>query len=74
MAIIDALRTSRATAEQIRRRGTTGGLDTTIKDKPQPGCPRTCAFPVAKQRRHGSRHCYCCLRTSSFAAGIHGAG
>jgi transposase len=37
--IVDALGTSRATVERIRRRFATGGLDAAITDKPQPGRP-----------------------------------
>jgi len=38
--IVDALGTSRATVERVRRRFATDGLDAAIKDKPQPGRPR----------------------------------
>jgi transposase len=38
--IVNALGTSRATVERIRRRFATGGLDAAITDRPQPGRPR----------------------------------
>lgn len=39
--IVDALGTSRATVERIRRRFASDGLDGAIHDKPQPGRPRS---------------------------------
>jgi|SRR5579872_534131 len=47
--IVDALGTSRATVERIRRRFATEGLDAAIKDKPQKGRPRALS---SKQAAH----------------------
>ena len=47
--IVDALGTSRATVERVRRRFATEGLDAAIKDKPQKGCPRAL---TSKQAAH----------------------
>lgn len=47
--IVDALGTSRATVERMRRRFATSGLDGAIKDKPQPGRPHALS---AKQAGH----------------------
>jgi transposase len=47
--IVDALGTSRATVERIRRRYATEGLDAAIKDKPQKGRPRALS---SKQAAH----------------------
>jgi transposase len=47
--IVDALGTSRATVERVRRRFATGGLDAAIKDKPQAGRPRALS---SKQAAH----------------------
>jgi len=38
--IVEALGTSRATVERVRRRFATGGLDAAVTDEPQPGRPR----------------------------------
>jgi transposase len=47
--IVDALGTSRATVERVRRRFAIEGLDAAIKDKPQKGRPRTLS---SKQAAH----------------------
>lgn len=47
--IVDALGTSRATVERVRRRFATGGFDAAIKDKPQKGRPRALS---SKQAAH----------------------
>jgi transposase len=47
--IVDALGTSRATVERIRRRYTTEGLDAAVKDRPQKGRPRALS---SKQAAH----------------------
>jgi transposase len=47
--IVDALGTSRATVERIRRRFATEGLDAAVKDKPQKGRPRALS---SKQAAH----------------------
>jgi transposase len=47
--IVEALGTSRATVERVRRRFATGGLDAAIKDKPQKGRPRALS---SKQAAH----------------------
>jgi transposase len=45
----EALGTSRATVERVRRRFATGGQDAAIRDKPQPGRPRALS---SKQAAH----------------------
>lgn len=47
--IVEALGTSRATVERVRRRFATGGLDAAVKDKPQAGRPRALS---SKQAAH----------------------
>jgi transposase len=47
--VVDALGTSRATVERIRRRFATEGLDAAVKDKPQKGRPRALS---SKQAAH----------------------
>lgn len=47
--IVDALGTSRATVERVRRRFAMEGLDAAIKDKPQKGRPRALS---SKQAAH----------------------
>jgi transposase len=47
--IVDALGTSRATVERIRRRFASEGLDAAVKDKPQKGRPRAL---TSKQAAH----------------------
>jgi len=45
--IVEALGTSPATVERIRKRYVTDGLDAVLRDKPQPGRPRRLSAPQA---------------------------
>ncbi len=45
--IVEAIGSSNATVERVRRRYVTGGLDAVLRDKPQPGRPRRLAASQA---------------------------